>query len=68
MCISWTRKGLISLMHGVTMKSSNSRFSYQLNAQLRIKLVIENNCFYVSIVTSLQFGPVTVCEWQSADQ
>ena len=36
MCISWTRKGLISLMHGVTMKNTVISNQYYTNAQLFI--------------------------------
>ena len=32
MCISWTRKGLISLMHGISMKITDTFLSRTLNS------------------------------------
>ena len=75
MCISWTRKGLISLMHGITMKILNIYHYMSMlvvvvggegigNITARLPtLQIQKNSFYSP---SILYGTISTLE-QSTD-
>ena len=55
MCIGWTRKGLISLMHGVTMKITLKVYFCHMNA-CRLHIDIPNKLLLVNFVLFVFFG------------
>ena len=63
MCVSWTRKGLISLMHGVTMKVKNSHLHLVCNYRILhiVSFVIRASMFSVCLYLYELYPPGSSC-------